>query len=94
MSDLAKRHQDAEVVDAEVVGHEPPSQQWQRLVSRLVFCLILGGVGIVAVILGAILTVRIVGAVAGIPMVPSLVLVAVIIAVGGVRFIIVRSFDR
>ena len=89
----------AKVAEPEIVGSEPTPLPLgcQRVASRLVFSLVLGGVGLCALILGAILTITIVGAIAGIPMVLlglSLVLVAIIVGLGGGRFITIRGTDQ
>jgi hypothetical protein len=90
-----KRQQDsAKIVDPEIVGHEPQPPFWHKLVSRLVFCIILGGVGFVAIMLGTILTITIVGAAVGMPMLFMgliFVVFAVVIGVGSGRVITVRG---
>ena len=83
------RQQDAKVVEPDVVGDEPSSLPLgcrRRVATILAFSLVLGGVGLVASILGAPV---------GIPLILlGLVMVvgAVIIGVGGGRLITFRRW--
>jgi hypothetical protein len=66
----AESAEPSRIVDAEIVGLEPPRPPlWRRLAAKAALGLVLGAVGLCAVVLGAILTVTIIGAAVGIPMV-------------------------
>ena len=59
----------ARIVEAVVVGHEPKPPLWRRLVARAALGVVLGAVGLGAVVVGAIMTITVVGAVVGVPLV-------------------------
>lgn len=82
-----------QVVEPEVLGWGPlPIPFWRRVLGRLAFGLILAVLGVGFIVLGAILTLTVVGAAVGIPLAitGSLLLIAAIFVPfmrGPVRFI-------
>lgn len=69
------------VVEPELVGLEPPPQScWRRTLARAAFATLLGALGLALIAIGVVLTLTIVGALVGIPMiiVGSMLLIAVI----------------
>ncbi|MCX5787402.1 MAG: hypothetical protein NTX64_02670 [Elusimicrobia bacterium] len=80
-----------EVLEAEVVGLEPPPPPlWRRLIARAVLSLILGGAGLVAIVIGLVLTITIVGAPMGIP----LVIIGVVLCVAALLLPFSRGLMR
>jgi len=57
------------VVDAELVGFEMPPPLWRRVLARAALAVILGAIGLVLVVVGVILTVTIIGAAIGVPLI-------------------------
>lgn len=57
------------VVEPVVVGHEPQPPLLRRLAARAALGIVLGGLGLGAIVIGAILTMTIVAAPVGIPMI-------------------------
>lgn len=61
-------------VEPEIVGFDPPPQAqplptaWRAFLSRLTFALVLGAAGLIATLLGGALTLSIVGAFFGLPL--------------------------
>lgn len=55
------------VLEGEIVGHEAPKPLRRRLAERLSLVLVLSATGLVCLVLGAVLTLSIVGAPIGIP---------------------------
>lgn len=65
-----KREEEPEVIDPEIVGLEPPSLPlWKRLLLRTALGVVVGAVGMAALLLGIVLTLTIVGAFIGIPLI-------------------------
>lgn len=58
-----------ETVEAEVVGFEPRPSLWRRILARLRFGLLLAVLGAGMILVGAVLTISIIGAPVGIPLV-------------------------
>ena len=74
-----KRDSDPEVIEPDIVGLEPPPQPlWRRLVARAAFAVILAVIGAALALLGVILTLTILGAFVGIP----LIIVGVLVCFG------------
>lgn len=63
-----QRHSEPEVIEPEVVGYEKQPSWWQRFKSRALLSLIIGIVGLVLCVVGALLTISIIGVVLGIPL--------------------------
>ena len=63
-----KPEEESRVVEAEVVGHEPLPPLGRRVASRLAAGLVMGVLGAVLFLLGAALTLTLVGAPVGIPL--------------------------
>ena len=78
-----------EVIEPEIVGHEPAAPFWRRLLIRTLLALILGALGLALTVLGAALTLTVIGAPAGIPilLVGLFLLVAAVLIpfLGGAR---------
>lgn len=60
--------QPSRIVDPEVLGHEPGPSFLRRLAARLGVSLILGAVGLLVVFVGGVLTLSIIGAAVGVPL--------------------------
>ena len=56
------------VVDAELVGYEMPTPLWRRVLGRAVLAIVLGCIGLVMLVIGVILTITVIGAAVGIPL--------------------------
>ena len=101
MSGLAPRPPDKEkVYEAEVVGLPPPPPPfWKRVFSRVVMTVVLIAVGVSLCVLGLVMTLTLIGAVAGIPLVfagAGLILAALFLPLGAgtVRFQAFRPEGR
>lgn len=65
----AKREAEPEVIEPEIMGFEPPPPSlWRRFMARAVLGLALGAAGAALVIAGTVLTLTILGASVGIPL--------------------------
>ena len=76
------------VVEAELVGVRPETSWWRRLLARAAFSLGLGALGLGCAAVGALMTVTVIAAPVGIPLLligAVLVLVALFTAFGGGR---------
>lgn len=78
----------AAVIEPEIVELEPSPSLGRRLLSRLVFSLFVGILGIALCLLGAVLTITIIGASVGIPLIFAglfIILIALFLLLGGGR---------
>ena len=66
---LQPREPEPEVVEPEIVGLEPRPSLWRRLASRFVLCAATAALGLALIAAGVLLTLTIVGAMIGIPMI-------------------------
>ena len=57
------------LVEAEVVGMERPASRWARFKTRLLLAAVLGMLGLLFTTAGVVLTLTLIGAVAGIPLI-------------------------
>lgn len=86
MENLPVERED-EVIEPEIVGMEPPrASLWRRILVRVAAGLILGILGIGLCIAGGVLTLTLIGAAIGIPLIcvgVSLIVLAVFLFIGG-----------
>lgn len=64
----SERPDEPREVEAEVVGLERPASFWSRLKSRLALAAVLGVLGLGFLAAGLVLTLTVIGALAGIPL--------------------------
>ncbi|MBI4057658.1 MAG: hypothetical protein HY399_08945 [Elusimicrobia bacterium] len=70
MRELVPHTPEPEIIDPEIVGLEPPpSSRWRMWLNRVVLSLVLGLVGLGLCLVGALLTITLIGASIGIPLV-------------------------
>jgi len=78
---------EAEVIEPEIVGLEPPPPSlWRRLLVRTAMSLILGVLGIGFCLGGGVLTITVIGAGVGVPLLFlgfSLIALALLFVIGG-----------
>ena len=80
------------MVSGEIVGHPEPAPLWKRVLGRAAAGLILGSFGLLLAVIGAVLTLSILGAAIGIPLFilgVVLMLAAALLALGRGRFHVV-----
>ena len=66
----SKRESEPEIIEPEIVGLKPPPLPWwRRLLARAAFAVFLAVFGTVLALIGVILTLTIVGAAFGIPLI-------------------------
>ena len=89
MDNLPVEHQpEPETVEAEVVGFKPRPPLWRRILARLKFGLLLAVLGAGLSLAGAVLTISIIGAAIGIPLVfigLFFIVAALFVTLGGGR---------
>ena len=77
-----------ETVEAEVVGFEPRPPLWRRILARLGFGLLMAVIGVCLILVGAVLTISIIGAAVGIPLFfigLFFIVAALLVTIGGGR---------
>jgi hypothetical protein len=82
----ARRAVEPEVVEPEIVGFEQRPSLWKRIAGRMGLSLFVGALGLGLCAFGAVLTLTVVGAAIGIPLVLfglGLILLAALLLFGG-----------